>query len=108
MVVIIADGPERAGSPCALRHSLWIVRENHDRALRQASNVARAARTWKPHRPPIPMAPGRVEISEPIYFRCSEEANIHAALLGQRHHGNHVAAKRGLEQVGRITHGVKR
>ncbi len=54
------------------------------------------------------MTPGSVQIAEAVHFRRAEKSDIHAALLQQRHHIEHLTALRGVKKIGRIAHGVKK
>ncbi len=88
--------------------TLRIVRENYNRALRQASNVTRASGAREPHRLSVPAAPRCVEIAKAVDLRRAQKADVHAALLQQSHHRNHIPAIRSLKQIRRISHGVQK
>ena len=49
----------------------------------------------------------RIQIAEPIDFRGAQETHVHAALLQETHHVEHLPALRGTAEIRRIAHRVK-
>ncbi len=91
----------------AFAEAVAMMREKHDGALGEAGNVASAAGTGQAAHLAILSAPGGIEIAEAINFGSTEEAGVHAALLEEGHDVEHLSALGGVEEIGRIGHGVE-
>src|SRR5258708_39673402 len=48
-----------------------------------------------------------MEIAKTVQLGRSQEADVYASLLQQRHHREHVTTISRIQQIGRIAHGVE-
>ena len=93
--------------PDALSKSRALVREQDDGALRQTCDVARAARARQALHFAVTIAPSGIQIAEAIYFSGAEKTELHAALLQERHHVEHLAALSCAANIRGIGHGIE-
>ncbi len=51
--------------------------------------------------------PGGIQVAEAVHFRGAEKSHMHASLLQQSHHVEHLAALRGPSKIRWIAHRVE-
>src|ERR1051325_3623953 len=123
LVVITAEGPPPGPRPGlaparavaisgtrnegnSLGQALFLMLEKNNEALRERGDITCAAGTREADCACRCPRLRRVQIAEAVDFSSSQESQIHAPGLQQRHDTHHVEALGRSEQIWRIGHGV--